>query len=148
MIAETNIYIYIYIYIYEGRKPLLLHFSLRTGPTSVLWVSFLNEVHHVIWKKNNNYSFFYIVNCLRLTWVRVLFIIVSEKSELQSCTVCLFVIYLFHRWTLHLPILNRLILNVSDLWPFCKPYIYIILIFDEPNLHFHKTHWFFLASIF
>ena len=39
------------IYIYEGRKPLLLRLPLRVGPTSVLWVSFLNGIHHAIWKK-------------------------------------------------------------------------------------------------
>ena len=52
----------------------------------------------------------------------------------------------FHRGTLHVHILNRLIINVHDLQPLCKPYIYIyiIFIFDEPNVHLHKTHRFLL----
>ena len=105
------------IYIYEGRKPLLLRLSLRFGPTSVLWVSFLNEIHHIIWKNlkfatiivfpyckllsfNMSLSSFH--HCLKQVWV----------TELRCVSVRnLF----FHRWTLHVPILNRLIINVPDL---------------------------------
>ena len=105
------------IYIYEGRKSLLLRLSLRIGPTSVLWVSFLNEIHLVIWTKlkfatlivfsyckllSFNMSFGSFHHCLKQVWV----------TKLRCVSVYnLF----FHRRTLCVHILNHLTINVPDL---------------------------------
>ena len=95
-------------------------------------------------KKNSSLQqlkFSHIVKYCHLTWVSVIFIIVLNKSKLQSCAVCLFVIFFFQRWTFHVHILNRLIIKVH------VDHKYMILIFDESNLHLHKTHWFLLDLI-
>ena len=93
----------------------------------MLWVCIFKEIHHVIWKKklkfvtiiifpyyklsSFNMSYDYFHHCLRQVWV----------TELRCVSVCNI---FFQRWTLHLSILNHLIINVSDLKPLCKPYIY------------------------